>query len=63
MVNSNENNPFFLNNPKNPKVFRKCYFRYPTDAMEKLDRSTSVTPKPLLRRYTALLKPRLRNSE
>ncbi|CAD8139472.1 unnamed protein product [Paramecium octaurelia] len=63
MVNSNENNPFFLNHPRNPKQFRKCYFRYPTDAIEKLDRCTIVTPQPLLRRYTALLKPRVRISE
>lgn len=63
MVNSNENNPFFLDHPKNPKVVRKCYFRYPTDGIEKLDRSTVATPQPLLRRYTALLKPRVRNSE
>ncbi|CAD8042966.1 unnamed protein product [Paramecium primaurelia] len=63
MVNSHENNPFFLNYPRNPKVIRKCYFRYPTDAIERLDRSTAATPQPLLRRYTALLKPRVRNSE
>ncbi|CAD8139415.1 unnamed protein product [Paramecium pentaurelia] len=55
MVNSNEKNPFFLNHPRHSSGLRKCYFRYPTDAIEKFDRSTAATPQPLQRR--------IRNSE
>ncbi|CAK75329.1 unnamed protein product (macronuclear) [Paramecium tetraurelia] len=63
MVNSSEKNPFFLNQPRHSSGLRKCYFRYPTDAIEKFDRSTAATPQPLVRRYTPMLKQRVRNSE
>lgn len=44
MVHSNEKNPFFLNQPRHSSGLRKCYIRYPTDAIEKYDRSVAATP-------------------
>ncbi|CAD8060908.1 unnamed protein product [Paramecium sonneborni] len=62
MVNSNEKNPLILN-PRYSTELKKCYFRYPTDAFEKIDRTTTISPQPFLRKYSPLLKPRVRFSE
>jgi hypothetical protein len=44
MVQANEKSPFFLNQPKHSSILRKCYYKFPTDGMERIERSAVITP-------------------